>query len=284
MGNEIEQLLTNVYSTASLLALYIVIFFLANIIYSKKAGYDVKKEIVENDNMAVAVSLAGYLIAISIIFIGCVLGPGKGILEDLVIVVKYSALGIVLLYVAHVINDKLILYKFKNIKELVEDRNVGTGAVQAGSYIASGLIIAGSIHGEGGGLISASIFFLMGQVALILFAKIYNLITSFDVHDEIENNNYAAGIAVSGTLIALGIILAKAAGGDFISWEYNVTVFILDALVAFILLPLFRIVIDKLVISNEDLNKEIANDKNIGAGILEFGTTVGFAAVLIFVI
>jgi len=284
MDIEIEQILRDIYSTASLLALYIVIFFVANIIYSKKAGYDVKKEIVQNDNMAVAVSLAGYLIAISIIFIGCVLGPGKGILQDLIIVVKYSALGIVLLYVAHIINDKLILYKFKNVKELVEDKNVGTGAVQAGSYIASGLIIAGSVHGEGGGLITATVFFFLGQLALILFAKIYNLITSFDVHDEIEKNNYAAGIAVSGTLIALGIILAKAAGGDFISWEHNVFVFVVDALIAFILLPLFRIVIDKLVISNEDLNKEIAVDKNIGAGLLEFGTTVGFAAVLIFVI
>jgi len=284
MGYEIEQLLTNVYSAASLLVLYVVIFFVANIIYSKKAGYDVKKEIVENDNMAVSVSLAGYLIAISIIFIGCVLGPGKGVLEDLFDVVKYSALGIVLLYVAHVVNDKIILYKFKNIKELVEDKNVGTGAVQAGSYIASGLIIAGSIHGEGGGLITASVFFLMGQVALIVFSKIYNLITSFDVHDEIEKNNYAVGVAVSGTLIALGIILAKASGGDFISWEYNISVFVLDAIIAFILLPIFRVIIDKLVISNEDLNKEIEKDKNIGAGILEFGTTVGFAAVLIFLI
>jgi len=284
MNIEIEQILTGVYSTASLLALYVVIFFVANIIYSKKAGYNVKKEIVQNDNMAVAVSLAGYLLAISIIFIGCVLGPDKGIIQDLVIVVKYSVLGIVLLYVAHIINDKIILYKFKNVKELVEDRNVGTGAVQAGSYIASGLIIAGSVHGEGGGLITATVFFFMGQVALVLFAKIYNLITNFDVHDEIEKNNYAAGIAVSGTFIALGIILAKAAGGDFISWEHNVFVFVVDALIAFILLPLFRIVIDKLVISNEDLNKEIAVDKNIGAGILEFGTTVGFAAVLIFVI
>ncbi len=284
MNIEIEQILMSFYSGASLLALFVIVFFIANVIYSKKAGYDVKKEIVEKDNMAVSVSLAGYLLAISIIFIGCVLGPSKGIFEDLIVVIKYSALGIVLLYIAHIINDKIILYKFKNVKELVEDRNVGTGAVQAGSYIASGLIVAGSIHGEGGGLVTAIVFFFLGQAALVIFAKIYNLITSFDVHDEIEKDNYAVGIAVSGTLIALGIILAKAAGGDFISWEYNISIFVLDALIAFILLPLFRVVIDKLVISNEDLNKEIAEDKNIGAGILEFGSTVGFAAVLVFVI
>lgn len=284
MDIEINQLLNHAYSVGSLLLLYVAIFFIANIIYSKKVGYDVKSEIVKKDNMAVAISLAGYLLAISIIFIGCVLGPSKGILQDLIVVVKYSALGLVLLYVAHLVNDKLILHKFKNVKELIDERNVGTGAVQAGSYIASGLIIAGSVHGEGGGLLTAVVFFFLGQLALIIFTKIYDFITSFDVHEEIEQNNYSAGIAFSGTLIALGIILSKAAAGNFISWEQNILYFGVNALIAFILLPMFRVVIDKLVITNDDLNKEIAVDKNIGAGLLEFGATVGFAAVLFFVI
>jgi len=284
MDIDIERLMGSVYSGGSILLLYIVIFFIANLVYSKKAGYDVKNEIVKNDNLAVAVSLAGYLFAISIIFVGCVLGPSKGLLQDLIVIVEYSALGIVLLYVAHLVNDKLILYKFKNINELVDDKNVGTGAVQAGSYVASGLIIAGAIHGEGGGIVTATVFFGLGQVALIIFAKIYDVITSYNVHDEIEQDNYAAGIAFSGTLVALGIILSKAASGDFISWEHNIFYFSVSALIAFILLPMFRVVIDKLVITNADLNKEIADDKNIGAGFLEFGATVGFAAVLFFVI
>ena len=284
MEIEIEKLVNHIYSGGSLLLVDVLIFFIANVIYSKKVGYDVKDEIVKKDNLAVAISLTGYLLAISIIFIGCVLGPSKGVLQDLIVVVKYSSLGIVLLYVAHLVNDKLILHQFKNIKELVEDKNVGTGAVQAGSYIASGLIIAGSIHGEGGGLVTATVFFALGQVALVIFSKIYDGITSFKVHDEIEQDNYAAGIAFAGTLVALGIILSKAAGGDFISWEHNTLSFGINALIAFILLPIFRVVIDKIVITNDDLNKEIAVDKNIGAGFLEFGATVGFAAVLFFVI
>ncbi len=284
MEIDLEQLLNGFYSGGSLLILYVIIFFVANIVYSKIAGYEVKNEIVEKDNMAVAISLSGYLFAISIIFIGCLLGPSKGFFQDLYVVVEYSLLGIVLLYIAHLVNDKLILYKFNNKKELVEDRNVGTGAVQAGSYVASGLIIAGAIHGEGGGLITAIVFFVLGQISLIIFTKIYNIITSFDVHDEIEKNNFSAGIAFAGTLIALGIILSKASGGDFVSWESNVSTFAFNALLAFILLPLFRFLIDKLVITNEDLNKEISEDKNTGAGFLEFGATVGFAAVLFFVI
>lgn len=284
MDIEIEKILSQVYSGGSLLLLYVVIFFIANIIYSKKVGYDVKHEVVKKDNLAASISLSGYLFAISIIFIGCVLGPSKGLLQDLIVVVKYSSLGIVLLYIAHLVNDKLILHNFKNIKEIVDDRNVGAGAVQAGSYIASGLIIAGSIHGEGGGVATAIAFFVLGQIALIIFSKIYDVITSYKVLEEIEKDNHAAGVAFSGTLIALGIILAKAASGDFVSWEYNLSSFVVYALVAFVLLPIFRVIIDKLVISDADINKEISVDKNVGAGLLEFGTTVGFASVLFFVI
>lgn len=284
MDINLDLMLTRVYSAGSLLLLYMFIFYIANKLYSQLAGYDVKDEVVKKDNMAVSVALAGYLLAISIVFIGCVLGPSKGLVQDLIEVLKYSALGMVLLYVAHLVNDKLILHKFNNAKELVEDRNVGTGAVLAGSYIASGLIVAGSIHGEGGGIESALVFFVLGQLSLVVFTKIYDVITSYDLHEEIEQCNYSAGIAFAGTLVALGIILSKAASGDFVSWEYNGSYFVLNALIAFILLPLFRVVIDKLVITDDDLNKEIAEDKNIGAGFLEFGATVGFAAVLFFVI
>lgn len=281
---DINELINSFYSIASLLVLYVVVFFIANFVYSKVVGYDVKNEVVKKDNSAAAISLAGYLLAVRIIFVGCVLGPSNGLLQDLILVVQYSALGIILLFIARLINDKLILYKFKNVKEVVDQQNVGTGVVQAGSYIASGLIVAGAVHGEGGGILTTLVFFALGQLGLVLFSKIYDGITSFDVHDEIEAKNTSAGVAFSGTLIAFGLILSKAAGGNFVSWMHNLSIFASNGLMAFILLPVFRIVIDKLVIVNDDLNREIAEDRNIGAGFLEFGATVGFAAVLFFVI
>ncbi|MFT7386912.1 MAG: uncharacterized membrane protein YjfL (UPF0719 family) [Candidatus Endobugula sp.] len=284
MNLDTQYLLSDFYSIGSILFGYLIVFFTANYIYSKKIAYDLKHEIVDNDNNAAAISLAGYLIAISIIFIGGTIGPSNGIIQDFIAIMTYSFLGIALLYIAHLINDKLILSQFSNAKEIVEDHNIGAGAVQAGSYIGSGLIIAGAIHGEGGGIITTIVFFLLGQTALILFTRIYNVITSFDLHDEIENDNFAAGIAFSGTLVALGIILANAASGNFISWEHNGLIFIVNMLLAFILLPIFRVVIDKLIIINIDINNEIAVDKNTGAGCIECASTIAFACVLFFAI
>jgi uncharacterized membrane protein YjfL (UPF0719 family) len=284
MDLDIQYLLSGFYSIGSILFGYLIVFFIGNYIYSKKIAYDLKHEIVDKNNNAAAISLAGYLMAISIIFIGVMIGPSNGIVEDFIAIMTYSLLGIALLYVAHLINDKLILSQFSNAREIVEDHNIGTGAVQAGSYIASALIIAGSIHGEGGGIITTIVFFLLGQTSLIIFTRIYNIITSFDLHEEIENDNFAAGIAFSGTLIALGIILSNAASGNFISWEHNGSIFVVNMLSAFILLPIFRVVIDKLIIINIDINNEIAVDKNIGAGCIECASTIAFACVLFFAI
>jgi uncharacterized membrane protein YjfL (UPF0719 family) len=284
MDIDIPYLLAGFYSIGSILLAYLIVFFIANYIYSKKNNYDLRHEIVEKNNNAASISLAGYLIAVSIIFIGGMIGPSQGILQDFILITTYSAVGIVLLYIAHIINDKLILHKFDNTKEIVEDHNIGTGAVQAASYIASGLIIAGAIHGEGGGLITTIVFFFLGQASLIIFTKIYDLVTNFDLHKEIENDNFAAGIAFSGTLIALGIILSNASSGNFISWAHNGSTFMFNMLSAFILLPVFRVVIDKLIIVNIDINDEISTDKNIGAGCLECASTIAFACVLSFAI
>jgi uncharacterized membrane protein YjfL (UPF0719 family) len=284
MDIDIPYLLAGFYSIGSILLAYLIIFFIANYIYSKKNNYDVRHEIVEKDNNAASISLAGYLIAVSIIFIGVMQGPSQGLLQDFIAITTYSALGIILLYVAHLINDKLILHKFENTREIVEDHNIGIGAVQAASYIASGLVIAGAIHGEGGGIITTIAFFLLGQISLIIFTRIYDLITSFDLHKELESDNFAAGIAFSGTLIALGIIMSNASSGNFISWEHNGSIFMFNMLSAFILLPIFRFVMDKLIIINIDINDEISTDKNIGAGCIECASTIAFACVLFFAI
>jgi uncharacterized membrane protein YjfL (UPF0719 family) len=177
-----ENLRYEIVHGASLILLYLFIMLLSKTINDAVTPYKVDDELTERDNTALATSICGYLGATTIIYIGAFLGPSEGILQDLLSVGGYSVFGIVLLNISRLINDRFILYRFSNVKEIIEDRNVGTGAVQFGSYIASGLIIAGAIHGDGGGIITALVFFILGQAALIIFTWIYNLITPFDIH------------------------------------------------------------------------------------------------------
>ena len=279
---DLELTIPKIAAPLSLLLLYLVVFWVSKWAANRLTPYDINLEISEKHNRAVAISLSGYLIAVTVIFISALIGPSRGIVNDLIFVGSYAVLGIILLNISRLINDKLILHKFQNKTELVDDQNEGTGAVVAGSFIASGLVVAGAIHGEGGGMGTAIAFFVAGQLALILFSKVYNLITPYDIHDEIEKDNVAAGVAFGGTLIALGVILMNGASGDFISWSENLSRFGLISGSAFIVLPLFRYIMDKFLIPHYDLNHEIHHDRNISAGILEFVMVICFASIVFF--
>lgn len=276
--------LPKIISALSLLILFPITLIVANWINNKLTPYCIKDELLEKDNIALGISFMAYNLAVTCVFIGAMLGPSTGLWQDLIAVGGYSFLGILMLNLARFVNDKLILYKFCNVVEIIEQRNFGTGVVQAGSYFASGCIIAASLHGEGGGVYTAVAFFFLAQIVLIVFSHIYNFVTPFDIHHEIEQGNNAAGLAFGGSLIAFGIILMNSVGGDFISWEYNLNLFFKNTILAFVLLPFIRVVLDKIIFSHTSLNEKILVDKNTSAGMLEFSVTVGFSIILFFII
>jgi uncharacterized membrane protein YjfL (UPF0719 family) len=262
-------------------ALALLIITAAKLINDFLTPYLIDLELAKKDNVALAVSFSGYLLGVVIVFIGAYLGPSKGLVADLLYVGGWSLFGVVLLNLSRMINDRLILYKFSNVKEIIEDKNVGTGAVQAGSYIASGFVVAGAINGQGGGLLTALAFFFAGQVVLVLFGFIYQFFTRYDIHAEIEDDNIAAGIAFCGALIAIGIVLGHASAGEFINWSANMTTFASEAAIVVILIPLVRLCFDKITFSKVDLNHEISVDRNVGAAILEASAMIAFASILV---
>lgn len=284
MDFDISELLEQATSVAAFLLLYLAVVVLAKWVKDKTTRFSIDEQITKEQNLAVAVTYFGYMLSISIVYIGAMLGPSEGLLVDLVKVLSYSALGIVLLNVSRFINDKFILHQFNNYKEIIEDKNAGTGAVQAGSHVASAMIIAASIHGQGGDMTTAVVFFIVCQVAMVLMTLAYNFVTPFNIHDEIEKDNVAAGIALAGSLIAVGAILAKGAAGNFLSWQHNLTVMAEYCVVAFFLIPLFRVILDKIMIRGIDLNKEIATHSNVGAGLVEFSGVIGFSIVVYFLV
>ena len=278
------------------IVLGVIILALAKLINDWTTPYCVDTQLAKEDNPALAVSFVGYMLSVVAIFIGALTGPSQGLVIDIGLTALYSVFGIILLNVSRVINDKFILSQFCNVKEIVEDRNIGTGAVQFGSYGAAGLIVAGSIQGNltpigeipnswlntwYGGFVTALVFFSLGQIVLVLFSRVYDWITPFSIHDEIESDNVAAGIAFGGALLANGIVLMQASSGTFIDWGTNLGKFAAEAAALLVLLPFVRYIYDKFVYAKIDLNDEISKDRNIGAGFLEAGGLIGFALIFI---
>jgi uncharacterized membrane protein YjfL (UPF0719 family) len=248
------------------------IFFVGKWVYDRlHPKFVLRDELVERDNFALALAMVGYYLGLILAIGGILFGPSVSLVDDLLDILFYGIMAVILLNLSAFINDKLILYKFNNEKEIIQDRNAGTGSVAAGNHIAIGLIISGAISGEGGDLMTAGAFWILGQVVLVLAGLIYNWITPFDIHKQIEQDNVAVGVAFGGMLIAVGNIIRIGLSGDFISWRENLIQFTGFVVLGLVLLPVIRIVTDKVLLPGERLADEIASQEepNVGAAAIE---------------
>lgn len=272
-----------IYDALVYITLAFIIFYIGKIVYQvTNKSINVKKELVEKDNLAFSLAHVGYFIGLLLAIGSAIIGPTKGLINDIIDISVYGVLAIFLLNLSVVITDKILLRKFSVKKEIIEDQNAGTGVVEGAVSIASGLIILGAVTGEGtgglvGGITSAIIFWLIGQIALLLTSLVYNLITPFNIHDHIEKDNVAVGIGYAGALIAMANLIRFGISGDFVSWSNSLTEAGIEIVVGILLLPAMRFLTDKILLPGQKLTNEIINQEkpNIGAAIIEAFAYIG---------
>ena len=268
------------------LGLSILLLWMGKIINDICTPYKLDEQLTQKDNKAISISFSGYIFSIFIIIWG-ILSSGSNVVvegytltQDIFDTTLWSIIGIGLLQVARIINNKLLLYQFDNYKELVDDRNIGTGAVQCGAYIGSALMIRAATFGDDSGgfllsLISALVYFFIGQVAFILFSKIYQKFSKYDLHREIERDNAAAGVAFGMTLIAIGILLSN----YLMKYDSLIGLALWFIIGAFFLL-VCRYLVDKAMLPGSLLDDEIQHDRNWGASFIEGASAIGLALIL----
>lgn len=254
------------------------LFFVGKVVFDRiNSSYQLNEELVKKDNSALAIAMVGYYFGLTLSIGGVIVGPSAGLVEDLIDISLYGPLAIILMNASAIINDKFILYKFNNTKELIEDQNVGTGVVECAVYIATGMIIFGAISGQDGSLITAIVFWGLGQIALILTGIVYNLITPYDIHSHIEKNNVAVGVSFAGALLGIGNVIRHAVSGDFHSWSENLSIFLGFTIMGLIFLPIIRFLTDKILLPGESITDELVHQEkpNIGAAFIEAFSYIG---------
>ncbi|WP_304131899.1 DUF350 domain-containing protein [Mesonia mobilis] len=283
----LSEISTLIYNGLIYFVLAFLIFFIGKKIY-QLIHHDIslKDELVVKDNLAFTLSHLGYLSGLLIIIGGSIIGPSEGLVNDIIDILSYGLLGIILLNLSIIISDKIILRHFSIKKEVIEDKNVGVGVIEGAISIGSGLIIFGAISGEGysllHGIISTLIFWAIGQVVLIITTRVYNMITSYNIHKHLEEDNFAVGIGYAGALIAISIIIKFGISGVFDDWTDVVFEAGVEILIGLLLLPLMRYLTDKILLPGANLTEEIINQEkpNIGASLIEGFAYIGGAILL----
>ena len=87
-----------------------------------------------------------------------------------------------------------------------------TASAQADAAAADGPMVDFKVLG--GFIIEGVVFSIVGLIVLMVGYKVFDVATPYDLNRQIaEENNVAAGVAVAGVLVSLGIIVAAAMGG-----------------------------------------------------------------------
>ena len=250
---------------------------LGKIFYDKTTDYKFRSQLIgsadNKTNWAFGVHLGLYMLGLAIALKGVLAWQDKSP-TALMVAVVYALICIVLVRLSVKVNDLLILNKFAIHKEIVDKQCMGTALASGGSCLATGIMINGAV--AGGGIVPVLVYWVIGQIVLIVGGQVFQVITSYDMHQQIgEKDNIAAGLSFCGFLTGLGIVARTSMLNASNNLIDESVVIILVSIVGLVLLVLTRFLVDQLIIPKRDLSVEIADEKNIGLGAVAASSFIG---------
>lgn len=251
----------------------LVLLLLARWVLQWIFGHSLRVMLTDHDNPAIGLAVAGYLFGVIWTITVLLSAPGRGLWRDVLDVLLYGGLGIILLTAVALVSCRLFLGL--RVREQLEAHNVAAATVVTGVFVATSLTYSGALSGEGGGFWVLLLFFVLGQVALLGMTYVFRWLTDYDDVQEIASGNIAAGLALAGLLVAMGMVVGQAAAGDFTGLGESLWHFFLALLVFVVFYPVRQLVVQGLILGGSLrwratlLDREIAQDKNVAAGLME---------------
>lgn len=251
--------------------------FLAGTVASVSATH----EISQKDNKAFGVSLAGAMVAVSIMLMGVVSGEaGYSLANEILNVILFGVIGIVLMWVTRIIFDR-VSFPGLSIHDQIMQGNLAASIIDASNMIATAIIIKGAMTWVEGGLmmsvLAVVVSFIASQVIMAL-ATVYRVKVyekrheGAQLHTAIEQDNVALSLRFSAYRIGIAIAVTAA----FTAVEYVPEAFVLMffswfavALMLFIALTLIAIVIRYAVLHGVNVGEEVGEQRNISVGVIE---------------
>lgn len=168
---------------------------------------------------------------------------------------------LILLFISIKINNKLILRSLDN-DELIHNGNLSIPIIEAGTIIATSIILFSSMYGDGT-YVDGLIFFLLGQLSLLTMVLVYEKVTKFDDFELIKNNNISIALVLFAIVVGFSLIVATSIFGE------SSVGGLIDDIVIFIYLFIFSVIfliiflnrmLDTLFFPNHSIEDEIEKD------------------------
>ncbi len=238
-------------------------------------------ELSQKDNNAFGVTLAGAMIAVSVMLMGVVSGESAFNLgTEAFQVMVFGLIGIILMWVTRLVFDH-ISFPHLSIHDEIMKGNVSAGIIDACNMIATAIIIRGAMIWVNGDMATSIIAVIVSFVAsqLILALATYYRVSVFkrrhngkSLHVAIEQNNLALALRFSAYRIGIAIAVSAAFKAVEYDPEAYFTLFAIwffVALLLFVLLTLIAIIIRHGVLHKVNVGEEVGEQANIAVGAVE---------------
>ncbi|KZX85783.1 hypothetical protein A3715_16865 [Oleiphilus sp. HI0009] len=236
-----------------------------------------------NGNTALGLRRVGVMGGLAIAMLGVLSGDGVGSFkEDVLLTAGYGLLACLFMISSLFITDKLVLPNICNRNE-IKNKNIAVGFTELGTLLMTGVIAAASIKGDQGGLIESVIYFLAGQLSVVLLVLIYEklLNSGKSVLEEIKNNNETAGVYLGSKILAFGLIIQSAVNGGAIpeTLTESLIEFIVASCAGMIILAVFEWLTD-LIFLRKSTVKEIIKEQNMAEVLVLSSIKISIALIL----
>jgi hypothetical protein len=188
-------------------------------------------------NLAIAIRIA----AVGIAMAGSLSGLAySGVADDIgpaaLLLIVEGVLMMTLIAIATVVADIVVVPDIPNT-EAIRNGNVGVSVVEGSVLIATGQIAGasfGSVSTTGIeiGLISALVFFVLGQAILCLIAYAIRTLSTVNVIRTLKNGDLTLAVVFAAKLFAAGYVMSSIIAGPSSGLVADLVMFVKNGLIA----------------------------------------------------
>ncbi len=235
-------------------------------------------------NQADALLHAGDVVATLLIAgtVGDMATKGESVKDDLLHAVAFGVTAELLFIVCS--RAQVRFFIAKKLAGEVERGNTAAGLAAAAHSVATGILAANAVAGDNLRDLGISlVFFVLGQVALIVLVALFRALTVYDDSEEILGENMAAGISYAGVTVAIALLVGRASTGEFTTWGESLLAFVQVLAYAPLLYVVRQFVVGSILLGNAPtvrggpLDKAIGRERNVGLAALEAAAYLGTA-------
>jgi len=245
------------------------------------ANVDSAEELASRDNAAFGIAMAAGTVSLALMLTGAVSGElGATYLQEIVSVGSYGILGLVLIKVGRLIQDKVLLRGIE-IQTQIKSGNVAAALVDAANTLAIGLILRAVMLWVESETLSGLLVVL---AAFVITQILLALVTSYRIQVYSRRNggaslqsafaagNIALAVRFMGHLIGVALALTAASGVVAYS-ETSLHIALLTwagvTLLFTLLVSLLAVVARSVILAGINVVEEVDQQHNLGVAAIE---------------